>query len=158
MNSNYLKSLRIVYFALAMGIILFLLVALLLNNLNGALSGSDLTTGEKAPFLVTLVLITGAIFIAYRSIIPKKTIAIQSLPSLDRKLAAWRELNIVQGALIETPSFFAIVLFMLLGVYALLVWPVAGLYIFWLTQPTRDKLVEETKLSISDTEEFDKME
>ena len=158
MNSNYLKSLRIVYFALAMGIIFFLLVALLINNTNGALSENDLTPGERTPFLITLLVLTGAIFMAYRAIIPKKLIIIQAFPSLERKLAAWREINILQGALIEAPAFFAIVLFMLLGVYTLLVWPVVGIGIFWLTQPTREKLIRDAQLSPAETDEFDRMD
>ena len=63
MNSNYLKSLRIVYFALAMGIIFFFLVALFLNSSTGAFMGNELTSNEKAPFLIVLVVLTGIIFI-----------------------------------------------------------------------------------------------
>ena len=158
MNSSYLKSLRLVYFALAMGIVAFMLVALLLNNLNGSLSGDDLKPGEKTPFLIVLIVITGGIFLAHKAIVPKKLTIIQNLPSLDKKLAAWREINILQGALIEAPAFFAIVLFILLGINALLIWPLAGLVFFWLTQPNRDKLLSDTSLTPSETEEFDRME
>jgi hypothetical protein len=77
------------------------------------------------------------------------------LPTLERKLAAWRELYILQGALIEAPAFFATLLFLLLGVSVLLVWPLAGIVLFWLTQPTRDKLIRETSLSTSEIGEFD---
>jgi len=157
MNSNYLRSIRIVYFALATGIIFFMLVALFLNFMNGALAGTGLTTIEKAPFMVTLIVLTGAVFIAYRAIFPKKLIVIQSLPTLDKKLAAWRELNILQGALIEAPAFFAVVLFMLLGVKILLIWPVVCFGIFWITQPTREKLIEDANLTPSETDEFDRM-
>jgi hypothetical protein len=157
MNSGYLKSLRIVYFALAMGVTAFMSVALLLNNIVGPLSGSDLTSGEKTPFLVILIFITGGAFIAFKAIVPKKRIVIQSLPTLDRKLAAWRELNILQGALIEGPAFFGVMLFLLLGIYVLLIWPLAALYIFWLTQPSRDKLICETQMSYSEIEEFDRL-
>jgi hypothetical protein len=157
MNSGYLKSLRIVYFALAMGVTAFMSVALLLNNIVGPLSGSDLTSGEKTPFLVILIFITGGAFIAFKTIVPKKRIVIQSLPTLERKLAAWRELNILQGALIEGPAFFGVMLFLLLGIYVLLIWPLAALYIFWLTQPTREKLISETLMSYLEIEEFDRL-
>jgi hypothetical protein len=157
MNSGYLKSLRIVYFALAMGITAFMAVALLLNNIVGPLSGSNLAIEEKTPFLVTLIFLTGGVFIAHKSIIPKKRKVIQTLPTLERKLAAWRELNILQGALIEGPAFFGVMLFLLLGIYVILIWPLAALYIFWLTQPTREKLIQETQMSYSETEEFDRM-
>lgn len=155
MNSNYIKSLRIIYFALAMGIVLFMLVSLLINNLNGALAESDISGVQKAPFLIVLVVMTGGIFMVYKTIFPKKLETIKLLPTLDRKLAAWRELNVLKGALIEAPAFFATVLFMLLGVYALLVWPVAGLAVFWLSQPTRERLIIEANLSPNEIIEFD---
>ncbi len=158
MNSNYLKSLRIIYFALAMGIVLFMLVSLLINNLNGALAESDITGIQQAPFLIVLIVLTGGIFMVYRTIFPKKLETIKLLPTLDRKLAAWRELNVLKGALIEAPAFFATVLFMLLGVYTLLVWPLAGLAIFWLSQPTRDRLIIDANLSPAEISEFDAME
>jgi len=158
MNSNYLKSLRIVYFALAMGIIFFFLVALFLNSSTGAFMGNELTSEEKTPFLIVLVVLTGIIFIVYRSIIPRKLAIIQLLPSLDKKLAAWREIHILQGALFEAPSFLAIVLFLLLGLHALLIWPFIGIVLFWFTQPSREKLISDANLSSNEIAEFDVME
>ena len=158
MQTNYLKSLRIVYFALAMGIVFFVLVSLFLNSVNGPFSATDLIPAERAPFLITLIVITGFIFMAYRVIFPKKLDLIKSLPTLDRKLAAWRELCVLQGALIEAPAFFAIVLFLLLGATLLLIWPLAAIALFWLNQPTRDKLISEANLTSSEIGEFDRME
>jgi sensor histidine kinase YesM len=158
MNSNYLRSLRIVYFALAMGIVFFMLVTLLLNRMSGPFAQENITASDRTPFLIVLIVITGSIFIAYRVIIPKKQEAIRALPTLDKKLLAWRELCVLQGALIEAPAFFALVLFLLLGIYTLLVWPLAGIFLFWITQPTRDKLISEANLSPSEIAEFDSMD
>ena len=155
MNSNYLKNLRIIYFALAMGIVLFMLVTLLINNLNGPLAESDISPTQRAPFLIALMVMTGAVLMISKTIFPKKLDAIKTLPTLDRKLAAWREICILQAALIEAPSFFAIVLFMLLGIYTLLIWPVAGLVIFWLSRPTRDRLIREAGLSVAESKELE---
>jgi hypothetical protein len=158
MNSNYLRSLRIVYFALAMGIVFFVLATLLLNRMSGPFAQEDITASDRTPFLIVLIVITASIFIAYRVIFPKKQEAIKTLPTLDKKLLAWRELCVLQGALIEAPAFFALVLFLLLGIYTLLVWPLAGIFLFWITQPTRDKLISEANLSPSETAEFDSMD
>ncbi len=158
MNSNYLKSLRIVYFALAMGIVLFLAVSIFIHKVNGPFAKAEISQIQRAPFLIALIVLTGAIFIVYRTIFPKKLDAIKILPTLERKLAAWRELSVLLGALIEAPSFFAIVIFMLLGNYALLIWPIAGIVLFWLSQPTREKLYREANLSSKEIEEFDKMD
>ena len=157
MNSNYLKSLRIVHFALAMGIVLFLLIAIFLVNTNGAFSETILSLTQRVPFLITLIVLTGASFMAYRIIIPPKLELIKLLPTLERKLDAWRVLYILQGALIEAPAFFATVLFLLLGVPVLLLWPLAGIVIFWLTQPTREKLIRDANLSAAETGEFDNL-
>lgn len=157
MNSNYLKSLRIVYFALAMGIVLFTLIAVFLISSNGAFSETVLSPTERAPFLITLIVLTGASFMAYRIIIPPKLEVIKTFPTLERKLDAWRVLYILQGALIEAPAFFATVLFLLLGVSVLLIWPLAGIVIFWLTQPTRDKLIRDANLSPTEIGEFDNL-
>lgn len=158
MNSNYLKSLRIVYFALAMGIVLFMLVTLFLNSANGPLAENDISPLQRTPFLIALIVLTGAVFIIFRAIFPKKLEAIKALPSLEKKLAAWRELCVLQGALIEAPAFFAIVLFLLIGNFVLLVWPVAGIVLFWITQPTREKLISEANLSPAEIAAFDIME
>lgn len=155
MNSNYLKGLRIVYFALAMGIALFFLVTVIINNADGPLSEVSLTPTQRAPFLIALIVLTGTAFLLYKFIFPKKIEAIKSLSTLDKKLVAWRELCILEGALIEAPAFFALLLFMLLGVYALFVWPLTAFVFFWLRQPTRDRLINEANLSLSEIAEFD---
>ena len=157
MDSNYLKTIRILYFALAMGIVFFLMVTLLLNKLSGPFAKDDISPAERAPFLIVLIVLTGGIFTVYRAVYPKKRVAIQSMTNLDKKLAAWRELCIMQGALIEAPAFFALVLFLLLGVYTLLVWPLTALMLFWLTQPTREKLIGDAALSSDEIDEFDAM-
>lgn len=157
MNSNYMKSLRILYFALAMGIVFFMMLTLFLNRLSGPFAENDLSSSQRAPFIIVLIVLTGAIFMVYKAIFPKKRNAIQALPGLDKKLAAWRELCVLQGALIEAPSFFALVLFLLLGIYTLLVWPLAGLILFWITQPTREKLISGANLSTNEIAEFDTM-
>ncbi len=158
MNSNYLKALRIVYFALAIGIALFVLITVLVNKLNGPLAKTDISSAQKAPFIIALIVLTGAVIIVYKLLFPKKLEVIRGLSSLEKKLAAWREIYILQGALIEAPAFFAIVLFMLLGISTLLIWPVAGIILFWMTQPTREKLIKETRLSASEIAEFDSMD
>jgi len=141
-----------------MGIVFFVLVSLFLISVNGPFSATDLSPTQRAPFLITLIVITGIIFMAYKVIFPKKLEAIKTLPTLDRKLIAWRELYILQGALIEAPAFFATVLFLLLGVYALLVWPIAGLVMFWFSQPNRDKLIRDANLSPSEIADFDMLQ
>lgn len=132
-----------------------MLVTLLLNRMNGPFAQTDISASEKTPFLIVLIVITGTIFIAYRVIFPKKQDVIKALPTLEKKLLAWRELCVLRGALIEAPAFFALVLFLLFGIYTLLVWPLAGIFLFWITQPTRDKLVTEANLTPSETAEFD---
>jgi len=141
-----------------MGIVLFMLVSIFIHSFNGPLAETDISPIQRAPFLIILIVLTGATLMAYRAIVPKKLEAIKALPTLDRKLAAWRELCILQAALIEAPAFFAIVLFILLGVYTLLLWPIAGLGLFWLSQPTRNRLISEVNLSSREIDEFDKME
>jgi hypothetical protein len=157
MGTNYLRSLRIVHLALGAGLAFFMVIALLLNGMNGALAGNDLTSAERAPFLIVLVVITGVIFFVYRMLIPGKLERIRSLESLEKKMIAWRELIVFQGALIEAPAFFAVVLFMLLGTYALLVWPVVAIVLFLKRQPNRERFLTETALSRQETEEFDRM-
>jgi hypothetical protein len=157
MDNNYLKSLRIVYFALAAGIIFFLIIAIFLNFSTGAFMGNEITPADKTPFLIVLIVLTGIIFIAYKAIIPKKLGVIRGMTSLESKLAAWRELYVLQGALIEAPSFLAIVLFLLLGLHLLLIWPLAGIAVFWLTQPNREKLFEEAQFTRTEMDEFDTM-
>jgi hypothetical protein len=158
MNSNYMKSLRIIYFALAIGIAFFMMVTLFLNRLSGPFAENEISPTQRAPFIIVLIILTGATLMVFKAVFPKKRDAIQVLPTLDKKLAAWRELCVLQGALIEAPSFFALVLFLLLGIYPLLVWPIVGIILFWMTQPTREKLISGANLSDNEIAEFDKMD
>ena len=157
MKTTYLKSLRLVYFALAMGIVSFMLITILLNNLNGPLSGTDISSADRVPFLVALVVLSGAAFMVYKVVVPRKILVSRELSSAERKLAAWRELCVLEAALIEAPAFFAIILFMMLGVYQLLAWPIAGLLLFWLRQPTIERLKREINLSQEEMDEFDSL-
>lgn len=90
-------------------------------------------------------------------IIPKKLDNLQGMHTLEEKLLAWRELNVMRGALIEAPAFMAITLFLLLGLHVLLIWPVACVAFFFSMLPKRESLIEEAKFSTSETQEFDRM-
>lgn len=140
-----------------MGIVLFMLVTFFITNMNGPLAETTISSTEKTPFVIALIILTGTVFIIFKLIFPKKIEIIQSLPTLEKKLSAWRELCVLQGALIEAPAFFAIVLFLLIGVYPLLIWPLVGIFLFWLKQPTREKLISDAKLSTAEIAEFDRL-
>lgn len=156
MIKGYIRSLRIVHFSLAAGIMLFMTIALFLNVNNGALLGNSVPITEKTTFIVVLIVLTGGILIAYRIVIGKKLTLIKSLDSLEAKLMAWREIIVLRAALIEGPAFMAIVFFMLLGLHVLLLWPLVALVAFWLQQPTRDLFCDEANLTANEIAEINK--
>ncbi len=155
MNPGYLKSLQIVHFALAAGILLFLSISLFLNVSIGAFMGNTVPVAERTPYIIVLIVLTGGVFIAYRIVILKKLDAVKELHSYDEKLLAWREIVVLRGALIEGPAFFAIVLFLLLGMHVLLVWPITAIVVFWFLKPTRERLFEEAQFSVEEIGKFD---
>lgn len=154
MINGYLKSLRIVHFALAAGIIIFMSVSVFLNVSIGAFMGKSIPVAEKTPYIIILIMLTGGVLMAYRIVIAKKLETIKAQGSLDNKLIAWREIVVLRGALLEGPAFFAIVIFMLLGIHVLLLWPIAAVLLFWFLQPTRERFMEEAALSADEIHQF----
>ncbi len=157
MNPGYIKSLRIIYFSLAAGLVMFSFTSLFVNFSVGPFLGTGLPVAKKTPYIIGLIVFTGFTIMAYRIINAKKLSALQELHTLEDKLLAWRELNVIRGALIEAPAFMAITMFLLLGLHVMLVWPLVSITTFWLTLPNRDSLLEEAKFSSSQTQEFDRM-
>jgi hypothetical protein len=54
-----------------MGIVLFMLVSIAIHSFNGPLTETEISPTQRAPFLIALIVLTGATFMAYRAIIPK---------------------------------------------------------------------------------------
>jgi len=76
--------------------------------------------------------------------------ALKDEPGLSKKLADYRSALIVRWALVEGPSFFAIVSYLLTGNYLLLGFAIILIAIFILIMPSSSKLDSDLELSWQD--------
>lgn len=144
-SAEYLKSNIILFLALLLGQVLFLVAAsFIAKNI-----GFQNTLVEFDSNI--LLLISGffgilCLLLGY-SVFKRNNEKLRTIPDLAEKLTTYRTFLIINYALIEFPAFLAIVLFMLTGNKLFVI--LAVLLIFYLSRnkPTKEKLYIDLNLS-----------
>jgi len=141
--SNYIKSLKIVHIALVLGIVFFALISILLQSKG---------FGDLGEEIKNILLILVPIFVAFgilasRFIFKQRIKTIDKSFSLKKKLENYRSALILKFALIEAPSFFAIVSYLLTGDYIFLVLVVILIVVFIFYTPSLTKSINDLELS-----------
>lgn len=144
-----IKSLRIVYMALMIGVAFFLLIAFILTPKTDSL-------GETDPFfeqvllivstLMAVVSITSGIFI-----LKKRTENIQNM-NFEEKLFTFRSAMILRAATMEGSGFFFVVCVMLTGSKISMIEALVVLAVMFLYFPTNSRLADEMKHDIREIE------
>jgi len=146
-TENNLKNLRIIHIALMMGVLLFLLASVFINQQTGALAFEE-GRPEADIFLlvsniIALAAITGGTFV-FRS----RLKGIDSL-SLHDKLLKYREAHIIRAATIESPAFFFLVCFILFGTSVFIIEAICCFAILGFLFPSTSRIAKETKHDVS---------
>lgn len=143
-QNGYLKSLNILFLAMLMGMILFTGISVFLIQTNSEIS--SFKDNQQLLQVLALGIAAFGYFFAARSF-KTRILAMQNFSSLSEKAAAYRSACIIQWALIEGPTLFVIVCFILTGNYAFLGLVVLLLLLFMTMKPTKEKIFVQTGIT-----------
>jgi len=138
-----------VYYALIAGQVFFALVSFYLQK-TGMMDAGIKELRDIFLIIIPLFVVGG--FLGSRVMFKTRLNAIKSQDNLISKMTAYRGALIIKYALLEGPSFFAIVVFLLTGDYLFL--GLSGLIIvyFFLIRPTSEAAVNDLELSIMEVQ------
>jgi branched-subunit amino acid transport protein len=142
-TEEYFKALKIVHFALVIGLLIFGLISVLLR-LKGYNSVSEEISSSLSYFVPFLLLIG----IVIGNILFKKKLNISiNKPSLKEKLIYYRTALLTRYMIIEMISFIAIVAYLLTGDYGLLGMIVVVIIMFIFYRPTINSTIKDLELN-----------
>lgn len=146
-----LASIKIVYYALVGGQVFFALVAyFLLNNYALELAGKDLK--DVFIYIVPLFVVGG--FAVGNILFKSKLITARIKPSLSEKLLDYRSALLIRYALLEGPSFLAIMVYLLTGYILFLAMAALVIAMFFTITPSIDRAVNDLELTPNDEQTF----
>ncbi|MEO9531266.1 MAG: hypothetical protein ABJG68_11920 [Crocinitomicaceae bacterium] len=146
---NFFRTNKIIYFALLMGMLLFLAVSIFISK-------EDLVfylDFSEPLFLVVPVLMFGCI--AASTFIPKKLLApIKNTKDLTQKTTVYNTSSIIKYALIEGPVLLSIVCFILTHSLYFLVFTAIGILYFVTLKPNPEKISRDLELTYDERSEL----
>jgi hypothetical protein len=143
-TTSDLKSIQVVYAALMIGPLLFLLIAVFLNQMNGAFVENDkdfMNIMLALSIVFSISAISAGIFI-----FNNRMKALNPGADVLEKIQLYRSVMIVKAALFEGAAFFAIVNYLLFGHYLFVVIGLACLGIMGIYFPVRKRIAQELQL------------
>lgn len=146
--SEQIKPVKIIFFALLSGQIIFLFIALFLVQSGNVVPNENLFL---IFFVVDLMIIVPGIVVGpmlYRSFISR----VKSGMSLSEKFNLYKQGTIIKLALVEAPTIFSIVAYMLTGSLVFLIIAIGVLVLFFMHKPTIEKFAEDFNISLSELE------
>ncbi len=146
-TQQYLKALTVLHFALAMGLILFSIIAYAVHS-TGAF-GNNAALFTIFQYMVPVLAFMG---ITAGNVLYKKQVnEIKNKEGLTEKLNAYRGTFILRDALLEGPAIFAIIAYLLCGNILLLGVAIFLVVIFIIIRPTKDVVIKDLGLSTDET-------
>jgi uncharacterized membrane protein len=147
---RYFQTLNILFFGLVMGPAMLGAVAFVLHQTGSfdPLAGDLLDT----VFGVTVPGIGLGAFYASKILFERRMPAVIARPSLDEKLEGYRTELILKYAMLESPSIFAFVAYLLTGTMLFFAIGAAMLFFMILVRPTREAAVMHLALSGKEAE------
>lgn len=149
-NSNdFFKNITIIYFAMLMGQISFLAIALFLKFTGGQIVTDIFSTS----FGIVVFLLSFICVIAGSYLYKRLILQAQSKVGIGEKLNAYQISVIVNLARIEGPVLFSIVVFLLTSQIYFLLFTLVLIIIFLTLRPSKQRAMEDLKI---DSEQIDK--
>jgi len=147
---NFSKTITIIHAALTLGQVMFGVVAFLQIGK----SGINMNTDDSFLFVAPLLAIS--CFIAGNLVFKQQLNNIAKKDTLKEKLMSYQAALITRYALLEGPSLFGIVCYMLTGNFLFLL--ISGLIVLYFItiRPTKTKIDNDLNLSYQDQIEFDR--
>jgi len=144
-SREYFRSLVIIYYALIAGQLFFCLIAFFLHQTgNLDLGAKELT--DIFIFIVPLFVIGG--FFGSKIVFKNRLKAAKDQTNLFAKMTDYRGALVVRYALLEGPSFFAIIVYLLTGNLLFLGMSLLIIAYFFIIRPTSGDAITDLELSI----------
>ena len=150
-SGDYFKSIKIVHIALVAGIVFFALISVFLQFSGFGTVGQEISNG-------LLIFVPAFAFIGIflsNFLFKKKLYGINVKPTLKEKMEDYRSALIIKFALIEGPSFFTVVAFLLTGNYIYLGIIAILIIVFLIHAPNKSKFIHDIELSKNELELID---
>jgi len=141
MQNSFLKTMRIIFFALLAGQIIFIAVAFFTITNNSPQSQSDDLFNIIVPVAIGFGLFMSSLL--FKQMLAK----IKKDDSFEQKLEAYRSALIIRYALLEVPSIFSTVVYLFSGNIIFLAFSGVMILAFLMNMPSRDKATQDLNLS-----------
>jgi len=139
----YIKTLKIIFFALLSGLIFFSVVTPLIRQ-----TGSFPEDFPYRNWLLVFIILFAVVSISIGILVYNRRLtSIHEMSSLADKLSAYREALIIRYATVEAPSFFAIIGYLLSGNMIILGIGLAIIAWFFTMRPSIEKIAEDLELN-----------
>ncbi|MBN2174651.1 MAG: hypothetical protein JW731_10990 [Bacteroidales bacterium] len=146
-SREYFKGINIVYMALLAGQVFFILIALFLFYY-GRFNVGAAELSEFLIYIVPVFVIAG--ILASNFLYRKRISVIKQKKELAEKLNDYRSILIIRLALLEGPSFFAIVCYLLTAQLIYLAFSALIIFIFLTVRPTRIRVITDLELNMDE--------
>lgn len=147
-SAEQIKSVQIIFWALLFGQIMFLFISVFLIQSGNVKPNEDLFL---ILFIVNLMIITPAIVLGpmiYRGFIERAN----SKKLIEEKFMLYRQGVIIKLAMVEAPTIFSIVGYLLTGSVIFLILAIGVLILFFFHKPTLEKFAEDFNIPFSELE------
>lgn len=141
--SKFVPTLKIIHIALIMGQLVFTGVVIFLDSQGSAGMAKEMS---NIFLFLALIFTGGGIFIS-RTFYKTKLATIDRGLPLETKLAQLRAAIITKLAILETPSIFAVVGFLITANYLILLFALLVIAVFVMEAPTLEKISQDLQLT-----------
>lgn len=148
---EFIRTNRILCFALIAGQLMFAVISIFLVKVNGMSFGK---TDLYNVFLYLVPLLSLSCIIGGFAYFKSKIKLIKERSELYEKFAEYRSAQIIRWSLLEGPSFFSIMAFIITSSYLFLAIAAIMISIFFITIPTNEKLEKDLELSWEEKNQF----
>ncbi|ALO16765.1 hypothetical protein L21SP5_03150 [Salinivirga cyanobacteriivorans] len=140
-----LKSLRFVYMALIIGVISFILIAVIINYFNGSFLVPDQIMYNTFLIVSNVFFVVGLLVAVY---ITKKKLSVITTDDLESKLDQYREAILTRGAILEGTTFLFVACYLMMGFHIFLIETIIGILALAFFFPTNRRIAEELKIDV----------
>jgi hypothetical protein len=149
-----LKAIQIFFLALTIGLVLFAVIVVVVDFMNGPVLGKDELVNRD--ILLGAVIITGVICLFGARSYYNRTMKMVDISSfsLADKLNQYRAALIIYMAFCEGPAIFSVIIFFLTGNYWVFAITALLLAAMLLKAPTKTRMIQEMKLDWREQKEI----
>jgi hypothetical protein len=143
-SKDYFKAMDIMFFALLAGQFMFALIVLIFSQMGIIAGGFDISVTNI--FIGVLIVFIGSCLFASNFVFKNKLKSIDAMAPLSNKMAEYRSASIIKWALLEGPSFLAIIFTFLTGNLIFLGFSGLVMIYFFTMKPGAEKAANEMGL------------